>query len=87
MWGLLALVVRKGSNFDPVLCGLSPPVSGGSAEGPHVYLLISAHLGVLLWQADPANKLLKTRVGVETVKEGVNFEVNHAGGSLLIGFV
>src|SRR5712692_9701261 len=27
--GLLALVVRKGSNFDPLLCGLSPPVSVG----------------------------------------------------------
>jgi hypothetical protein len=27
MCGLLALVVRKGSNFDPLLCGLSPPVS------------------------------------------------------------
>src|SRR6266849_7382789 len=26
---LLALVVRKGSNFEPLLCGLSPPVSGG----------------------------------------------------------
>ena len=29
MWGLLALVVRKGSNCDPLLCGLSLPVSGG----------------------------------------------------------
>jgi hypothetical protein len=27
MCGLLALVVRKGSNFEPILCGLSPPVS------------------------------------------------------------
>ncbi len=31
MWGLLALVVRKGSNFEPLLCGLSPPVFG---DGP-----------------------------------------------------
>jgi len=29
MWGLLALVVLKGSNCDPLLCGLSLPVSGG----------------------------------------------------------
>ena len=28
MWGLLALVVRKGSNFESILCGLSPPVFG-----------------------------------------------------------
>jgi hypothetical protein len=28
MCGLLALVVRKGSDFDPLLCGLSPPVFG-----------------------------------------------------------
>jgi hypothetical protein len=27
MCGLLAVMVRKGSNFDPLLCGLSPPVS------------------------------------------------------------
>jgi hypothetical protein len=27
--GLFAMVVRKGSNFDPLLCGLSPPVSAG----------------------------------------------------------
>jgi hypothetical protein len=27
MCGLLGRVVRKGSNFDPLLCGLSPPVS------------------------------------------------------------
>ena len=33
---LLALVVRKGSNFDPVLCGLSPPVSGGRLKA-HMY--------------------------------------------------
>jgi hypothetical protein len=26
---LLALVVRKEANFDPLLCGLSLPVSGG----------------------------------------------------------
>jgi hypothetical protein len=36
MWGLLALVVRKGSNFDPLLCGLSPPVSGGRLKA-HMY--------------------------------------------------
>jgi hypothetical protein len=29
MCGLLGRVVRKGSNFDPVLCDLSPPVSPG----------------------------------------------------------
>jgi hypothetical protein len=29
MCGLLALVVRKGSNSKPILCGLSPPVSKG----------------------------------------------------------
>jgi hypothetical protein len=26
MCGLLALVVRKGFNFESILCGLSPPV-------------------------------------------------------------
>jgi hypothetical protein len=34
-----ALVVWKGSNFDPLLCGLSPPVSGGRAASLHLYLL------------------------------------------------
>jgi hypothetical protein len=35
--GLLVLVVRKGSNCESVLCGLSPPVSVGGAAGPRVY--------------------------------------------------
>jgi hypothetical protein len=29
MCGLLVLVVRKGSNFEPILCGLSPLFLGG----------------------------------------------------------
>jgi hypothetical protein len=36
---LLAPLVRKGSNFDPVLCGLSPPVLEDRVAGVHLYLL------------------------------------------------
>jgi hypothetical protein len=32
-------VVWKGSNFEPVLCGLSPPIFGGSVAGLHLYPL------------------------------------------------
>src|SRR5580765_4051572 len=45
MWGRLALVVRKESNFDPVLCGLSLLVFPESVAGPYQYLLASDHGG------------------------------------------
>jgi len=34
-----ARLVRKGSNFESLFCGLSPPVSGGEVASPHLYLL------------------------------------------------
>jgi len=45
MWGRLALVVRKESNFDPVLCGLSLLVFPESVAGPYQYFLASDHGG------------------------------------------
>jgi len=37
MCGLLAMVVRKGLNFESILCGLSPPRFGGRAASLHLY--------------------------------------------------
>ena len=45
MCGLLALVVRKGSNFETRLCGLSPPCFEGLPAGLHLYLGASDHCG------------------------------------------
>src|SRR5580692_10042839 len=39
MCRVLALAVRKGSNLDPLLCGLSPPVLEGRPPVMQVYLL------------------------------------------------
>jgi hypothetical protein len=43
VFGLTPPVVRKGLNFEPVLCGLSPPVLGG---GPLVRIYTLCTTGV-----------------------------------------
>jgi hypothetical protein len=71
---LLALVVRKGSNFECVFCGLSPHVSEGGVASLHLYLLTSSgSLG--LQQPHPAQEVSVAGVGVQAIEFGINLHV------------
>jgi hypothetical protein len=61
MWWLLALVVRKGSNLDPLLCGLSPLASRGRLK-TRMYTFWSCNVPIRVTHQARSTHIPRTKV-------------------------